>query len=155
MGKSMTKLGLAIMYTFFNIATFIKLLNFAYNWKEISKSMRDIKTRVEAAEDMTNALENEKNFIRVVKVTCGIILSEIISESMNEIASHGDYHAYGHNLYFFNDTRYTIVYVAMRIVAVCSGLSHEVAAIVIFFTYYNTCMHIKSLYDQLHGKLSA
>jgi hypothetical protein len=142
-----------INYTLFNITTFMKILCFAYNNESISTTMRDMKATIEAAKDLTKAFRNEKTFRTIILITAGIVFSETFSELFTEIISNGEHQALVHNKYFFDDTRFTVVYVFLRIISLWSAYCHECVNIIILFAYYITCMHIKSLFEQLHDKL--
>jgi hypothetical protein len=128
-------------------------MNFNYNWNAIAELMRNIKTSIEASEDRTKPLKNEKNYKNFVIITFILLMMEFASEISTEIVSNGEHQAFVHNLYFFDDTKNQFVHVMMRIISLWSAVIYESMAAILLLVYYAICLHIKSLFDQLHDKL--
>lgn len=103
--------------------------------------------------DKTAMKINENRFRKVVFVTLFLVICEITSEILTEISTKGQHQVLVKNLYVFDDTKYTVVYVFLRILSVWCAFSHEYVNILILFSYLNICMHVKTLYEQLKIKL--
>lgn len=151
-GVNFVKFSDEMSYAWFNATTFLKLLAFLLNFDKIASIMTKIKNSLKDS-DRIAVQQHENLFKKVVIVSACIVISEVVSEVLSEITTNGQHQALAKNLYFFDDTINVFVYVFFRILAIWSAFSHEYVIILIFFTYFVICMHLKTLYMQLHQKL--